>query len=75
MPLVRSFALSTKSGKEAWVEPLVDHQARTVHFAVRRGPGAPEGTVNRNGARCLVCGSSVPFEHVRAEGQAGRMDA
>ncbi|MFI5275051.1 MAG: hypothetical protein ACHQ4H_18630, partial [Ktedonobacterales bacterium] len=24
MPLVRSFALSTKAGRESWVEPLVD---------------------------------------------------
>ncbi len=25
MPLVRSFALSTKKGKEAWVEPVIEH--------------------------------------------------
>jgi adenine-specific DNA methylase len=33
----------------------------------------PEGTVNRLGARCIVCGSAVPFDYVRAEGKAGRM--
>ena len=28
MPLVRSFALSTKKGKQAWVEPIVDTAPR-----------------------------------------------
>ncbi|MBA3712809.1 MAG: DUF1156 domain-containing protein [Pyrinomonadaceae bacterium] len=35
MPLVRSFWLSTKKGKEAWVEPVVDLTAKTVSFEVR----------------------------------------
>jgi len=70
MPLVRSFALSTKKGKQAWVEPIVDPAAKTVRFDVRTGTGAPpEGTVDRRGARCIVCGSSVPFSHIRTEGQ------
>ena len=74
MPLVRSFALSTKKGKQAWVEPVVDHAAKTVRFTVRTGTGVPpQGTVNRQGARCIVCGSSVPFDHIRTEGRAGRM--
>ncbi len=76
MPLVRSFALSTKKGKQAWVEPIVDHAARTVRFEVRTEAGlAPEGTVNRRGARCIVCGGNVAFEHIRSESQAGRMSA
>jgi putative DNA methylase len=74
MPLVRSFALSTKKGKEAWVEPVIDAAAKTVKFEVKTGKGSvPEGTVNRRGARCLVCGTNAPLDHVRAEGRAGRM--
>ncbi len=74
MPLVRSFALSTKPGKAAWVEPQVDQAAKTVRFEVRTGSGkAPEGTVNRRGARCIVCDTPVPFDWIRAEGKAGRM--
>lgn len=76
MPLVRSFWLSTKPKKKAWVEPIVDRQAKTVRFEVRTGDGAPpEGTVGRRGARCVVCDASVPFDHVRSEGRAGRMRA
>jgi len=73
MPLVRSFVLSTK--QKVWVEPVVDRRAKRVEFRVRKGRGVPEGTVNRRGARCVVCESPVPFDYIRAEGKAGRMDA
>ncbi len=73
MPLVRSFALSTKKGNGAWVEPIVEPGAKRVRFEVRRGSNVPEGTVERKGARCIVCGVAVPFPHVRQEGKAGRM--
>lgn len=76
MPLVRSFALSTKKGKETWVEPVIDAVMKTVRFEVRKGKGSvPEGTVNRRGARCVVCGVNAPLDHVRAEGRASRMSA
>jgi putative DNA methylase len=74
MPLLRSFWLSTKPRRSAWVQPVVDPQAKSVRFEVRTGDGAPpEGTVDRRGARCIVCDAAVPFDHVRTEGQAGRM--
>jgi len=73
MPLVSSFELSKKKGRKAWVEPQVD-RARRISFVVRTGDGmGPEGTVNRQGARCLACGTPVPFDHIRAEGRGGRM--
>lgn len=75
MPLVRSFALSTKKGKETWVQPVVDRENRTIRFEIRTGPGCPEGTVGRNGAVCLATGTPVPLAYVRAEGKAGRMGA
>src|SRR6266516_2378604 len=73
MPLVSSFWLATKKGKEAWVEPVVNRAEKTVRFTVHYGPGALEGTVNRLGTKCIICGNSVPFDYVRAEGQAGHM--
>jgi putative DNA methylase len=76
MPLTSKWALSTRKGKQAWVDPVVDPAAKTVRFEVRTGQGRPqEGTVNRRGARCLVCGSPVGFDHIRAEGRAGCMGA
>jgi putative DNA methylase len=78
MPLVRSFALSTKKDKQARVEPVIEHNSHppTIRFTVRTGTGViPDGTVIRTGARCLACGTPVPFDHVRSEGKAGKMGA
>ncbi|MBN1429669.1 MAG: DUF1156 domain-containing protein [Anaerolineae bacterium] len=75
MPLVRSFDLSKKKERKVWIEPKVDHNRR-ISFVVRTGDGmGPDGTVNRQGAHCIACGTPVPFEHIRAEGCAGRMSA
>ena len=81
VPLVASFMLSTKAGKEAWVEIVKDPGAPDGwHFEVRTQAvhGAPpkeakEGTVDRKGARCALTGVPIPFEYIRAEGQAGHM--
>lgn len=78
MPLIRSFVLASKVGKEAWVEAVVDRaqQPPAIRFVVHQGRGqTPEGTVNRRGATCVACRASVDFEHLRAEGRAGRMGA
>jgi putative DNA methylase len=75
MPLVRSFALSTGPGREAWIQPTVDRGTKTIKYVTRTGPGWPEGTVNRNGATCLATGTAVPLDYVRAEGKAARMGA
>ena len=74
MPLVQSFWLSKKTGKKAWVEPIVDRVNKSVRFEVKRGEGVPpEGTVARRGARCVACSEPTPLDHVRSEGKAGRM--
>nr|BBH92993.1 hypothetical protein KTA_11920 [Thermogemmatispora argillosa] len=78
MPLVSKWWLSKKRGHEAWVEPLVERESSPprVRFVVRTGRGEPPaGTVNRRGARCVVCDTPVEFSHIRAEGRAGRMSA
>lgn len=74
MPLVRSFELSKKKGKEAWIEP---HCADgKVSFEVHYGGKAKTGgTVNRRGAVCLCCGTPVPFDYIREQGKAGKMHA
>ncbi len=74
MPLLRSFWLSSKKGKPVWIEPIVDPKTKKVQFHVRTDAGPPpSGTVNRRGAQCFVCKTPVSFNHVRAEGKAGRM--
>lgn len=75
---MRSFALSTKKGKQVWIEPIVDVVAKTVRFEVRTGMGvAPAAPKIGRGAkfRCLVCGNTAEDQHVKDEAVAGRMHA
>src|SRR5947199_1842094 len=78
MPLTSKWWLSKKKEKEAWVEPHVNHAISppTIQFNVKAGKEQPQaGTVNRQGAICIACKTPVPFEYLRSEGKAGRMDA
>jgi putative DNA methylase len=78
MPLVRSFALSTKAGKQAWVEPIVDKKEATVHFKVKTGKGIPpDPPKTGRGAKfkCLVCGEAAEGQHIKSEAMQGRMGA
>jgi putative DNA methylase len=74
MPLVRSFWLGKKKGKERYVVPIPD--GTRVRFEIAGPDGVPrEGTVGRTGAVCLICDTPVPLSYIRAEGKAGRMGA
>lgn len=76
MPLVRSFWLGKKKGKEAYIVPAVedDHMIFSIGHDPKRGPTMDtDGTVGRSGAICLRCGSAVDLKYIRAEGRAGRL--
>ena len=78
VPLASTFMLSTKKGKEAYVEPVIE--GRGYRFSVKVGmPQDPEkarlGTTagKRHAFKCLMSGVPVTYDHIRAEGKAGRM--
>lgn len=80
VPLASTFMLSTKPGKEAYVEPVIEGD--TYRFTVKVGkPKDPEaaklGTSagKRSAFRCLLSGVPIPYDYIRAEGRAGRMGA
>ena len=80
VPLASTFMLSTKPGKEAYVEPVIEGD--TYRFTVKVGkPRDPEavklGTSagKRSAFRCLLSGVPIPYDYIRAEGKAGRMRA
>lgn len=78
VPLVSTFILSSKAGKEAWVEPVVEGDG--YRFEVRTGKppeSAKAGTTagKRAGFTCLMSGSPMDYKYIRAEGAAGRMGA
>ena len=74
MPLVRSFQLSNKNGKESWAHPVVNGKNVTFEVRTDKAPKA-DGTVGRGGATCVVCDETVDLKHVRAEGKARRLGA
>jgi putative DNA methylase len=76
MPLVRSWWLGKKTGQEAYVVPAV--KAGLVSYEIssdlKNAPtGASDGTVDRNGATCIACGSAAELSYVRSEARANRM--
>jgi putative DNA methylase len=77
MPLARSFKLSTKKGKEVYVEPIVNPSVKTAEFSIRFGKAAPESLKVGRGAqfRCLICGQVADDNHIKAEGVARRMSS
>jgi putative DNA methylase len=84
VPLVRGYWLSKKPGKLAWVEPIIDRAQRSYRFVVRVGKPTPDqktniesGTKLGRGCRfkCLLSDSPIPEEHIKTEGQHGKLDA
>lgn len=76
VPLVRTFDVSTKRGRRIWVEPVVD--GSDYNFEIRREEAGdkrsgPDGTVVRNGGRCVVSDAAMPFSYIRDQGAAGKM--
>ncbi len=78
VPLASTFMLSTKKGKEAYVEPAIEGDS--YRFTVKVGkPEDLEEVKNgtkagkRNGFRCLFSDVPLPFDYIRTEASSGRM--
>ena len=80
VPLAATFMLSTKEGKEAYVEPVIEQGG--YRFAVKVGKpkdaaAAKRGTKLSRGAnfQCVMSGAVVNDPYIKAESMAGRMGA
>lgn len=80
VPLASTFMLSTKPGKETYVEPVVENGG--YRFTIRTGtPADPalvkNGTKLSRGAnfRCVMSGTPIASEHIYSEARAGRLGA
>ncbi len=79
VPLASSFILSSKAGKEAYVEPLV--AGDKYRFTVRVGAppeNAKEGTKaasRGSNFRCILSSTPISGGYIKDEGRAGRMGA
>jgi putative DNA methylase len=81
VPLCSTFVLSSKKGKEVFVEPVIAADGKSFEFTVKRGTppaGAENGTkMPGKGAnfRCILSGAAITGDYIKAEGCAGRMGA
>jgi putative DNA methylase len=77
VPLVSSFVLASRPGKEVWVKPVIEK--RGFRFEVQTG-APPESAENGTKAagrganfECLLSRSPVTGDYIKSEGQAGRI--
>lgn len=83
MPLAKSWWLSKKAGKEAFVVCTVrsgPDGRPEPHFTVSTDPAnapspADDGTMTTTGAVCVSCRSAVPFSYLRGQASVGGMRA
>ena len=80
MPLVSSFWLSKKKGKETWIEPGIDRSITppVVSYSVKTGNGQPSNPtkVGRGGHfQCLCCGGAPSEEYIKDEAMNKHMSA
>jgi putative DNA methylase len=80
VPLASTFMLSTKAGKEAYVEPVIE--GGSYRFTVKVGKPkdaerAKSGTKLSRGANfeCIMSRTPLAPQYIKDEGKAGRMGA
>ena len=81
VPIASSFLLSSKKGKEVWIEPVLDKAAKTITYRINKGGTAAEigrakgGTKAGRGAhfRCLMSGTAITPDYVKTMGKSGDM--
>ncbi len=80
VPLISTFMLANKPGKEAWVQPVIEDGG--YRFTVKVGKpkdaqAAEAGTKLARGAnfQCVMSGTPMAGDYIKAEGKAGRMGA
>ena len=79
VPLVSTFMLSKKKGKEAYVEPVVENGSYQFNIKVGNPGDVDEvmrGTkLTRSNFRCVMSGTPIPGDYIKSESMAGRIGA
>ena len=76
VPLASSFILAVKEGKAAYIQPVIEGDS--YQFVVKCGTPPPDkakGTTagKRAAFLCLISGTPIDYNYIRAEGKAGRL--
>ena len=84
VPLASSFVLSSKTGREVIVRPVVNRDEGSYRFTVKANGISPDelacakpGTKAAGGTGfiCVVSGAPISVKYIRAEGMAARIGA
>ena len=83
VPLVSSFMLSTKEGKKAWIETVIDPAApdgwrfevKTGNLGKTEEERLKKGTKSAKGQAfvCILSGSAIDRSYIQVEGKADRL--
>ena len=77
VPLASTFILSSKAGRESWVQPVVEGDRYRFTVKVGKPPeAAKNGTKAGSSGKpflCMLSGTPIPFDYCREEAKAGRM--
>jgi putative DNA methylase len=79
VPLVSNFILSSKEGKQAYVQPVIDGDQYRFMLKIGTPPlDAKEGTKAKgrgSNFHCLISNTAISGDYIKAQGQAGRIGA
>jgi putative DNA methylase len=78
VPLAATFMVSTKNGKETYVEPIVENGDYRFEVKIGKPPNpdlANNGTKLSRGSNfaCVMSGAPISGDYIKAEGRAGRI--
>ena len=74
VPLVSTFMLATKAGKEAYVEPVIEDGGYrfTVKVGKPKDAEAAKNGTSRQAVRAFMCvmsGTPISYDYIKAEGR------
>lgn len=79
VPITSTFILSAKGKKDAYVRPVVDGERYRFEVEVGKPPASAKAGTKATGRGanfiCLLSGTPIDGDYIKAEGQAGRMGA
>lgn len=77
VPLVTSFVLANKEGKEAYVKPIIEGDSYRFEVVREKAPADARGGTKAAGSGsaflCLMSKSPMDFKYLREEAKRGRM--
>ena len=80
VPIASSFLLSSKKGKEVWIKPVVDKEAKTIGYSIRQGGTADDIATAKAGTKagraaftCLFSDTPITGNYIDEEAAKGNL--